>query len=84
MAEVTAQTIDEAILQALRNRIAELMEAEAARAKTRVISQLVKEMDALALQVLSYYDMQRLGQNLVITVRKPDFPEPASNQSKDG
>ena len=60
--------------EVIRNRLAEIKEEELLAAFDRTRKRIEKEMDSLALQILSQYDVQSDANRIIITVKKPELP----------
>jgi oligoendopeptidase F len=67
---ITAEAFDKAMRDAVRQRLEEIVAEEAAETAKRVSERVRAEADALALKLLSYYDVSRDQRGIVITVRK--------------
>ncbi len=59
-----------AIKTAVTKEIEKITEEESLYAAERVKARVKAEVDNIALSVLSHYDMQKQGNNFLITVRK--------------
>ena len=60
--------------EVIRNRLAEIKEEELLACFNRTRDRIEKEMDSLALQILSQYDIQSDANRIIITVKKPESP----------
>lgn len=71
MAQMTNRDfIENAILNGVRKRVQEIQEEEIAEAMKRVKGRLSREIDSLALKMLSFYQVKENAQEVVITVSK--------------
>ncbi len=59
-----------ALLQTFKNRIKVICQEETDKAMNEVRSRIAQEVDKVALNMLSYYTIERFGQELRITVKK--------------
>lgn len=67
-----SETLDQAIVGLLNERV-ELIVAEEAAAAAKRVEQRVKEQTAsIAASVLRYYSMERFGSEIVIRVQLPE------------
>jgi len=53
--------------------IKQIIENEIKAAKENLVKQISQEADKMALDVLSYYSIERDNQNIIITVKKPQL-----------
>lgn len=67
---ITPETFDKALREAVSSRIHEIISEETGSTVARIEQRVRDEADALALRLLSYYDVYRDQRGIVITVRK--------------
>lgn len=65
------QHLARAIRDGIRKRIGEIAQEETAAAQRRIAERVSQELDKLALNLLSHYDVRSMGDRIVIEVRKP-------------
>jgi hypothetical protein len=66
-----------AIEAEVRHEISRIIEEEIKLAQEKVAQRTRGALDTMALKLLRYYDVQRSGENLVITVKKDiGMPKP--------
>lgn len=70
--EMFGSQIERAIRDIVNERVAAVAEEEIARACERTRERVGAEMDALALKVLRFYEVQHMQDRVVISVRKPE------------
>lgn len=62
--------IFKAIETGIHAEISKVIEEEIEQAKVSIETKIRKSVDAIALSVLSFYSMERMGAQLIITVNK--------------
>ena len=66
----TVDFVNEAIKLAVRTRTAEIVQEEVEKAAAEVRRRVAKEVDKIALTLLSEYDVRSQRDSVVITVKK--------------
>jgi len=64
------ETLTKLIHKELEREIKEIIEKKIISAQKEVEEAIKKETDRIALELLNFYSVERMGENLVITVRK--------------
>jgi restriction endonuclease Mrr len=68
--------IEQAIKAEVRVRVEAEIKKQAEEAAEKVRAKLKDEVDRIALSVMRHYDMQSMGDRIVITVRNDVAPKP--------
>ncbi len=65
-------TLEERINKAIKSMIEDITKEELEKTQSSIKNRVLKMVDRIALDVLKFYDVKNVQDNIVITVRKED------------